>query len=469
MAGKFPKNILVSSVSVLTLVLTASTAMAAGFASRQQSSAGQGFSFAGAGTSTFGLGSAFWNPANITNFEGRRSEYNFTIVDANTSITSDRLTNANGTLNFFGPPANVGRLDSGNLNQTTFTTASYNSYQVNNFLWVGLQTGAPFGSRTKPDAGFSGSVYGSSSTVRAVAATPTIGIKLTDWLSFGAGVTIQQLNVSVKSGDPRFAALGAAGAGLASIVDIRGDSYGVGFTAGVTLKPFQGTEIALGFRSSINHKLEGEFIIGRPLAALNPAVSERLIKASVNLPEIATFGISQQLNDKWTLTGTVQWTNWSRLNVVPVTSRVTGAPLTGLGFRYRDEYFFAGGAQYALNDQWKLRGGVAYERSPITDETRGVRIADNDRIWLSGGVGYKFNEKLDFDLSYSHLFLKNGRVDIVGPGNGLNPAGNPAFNGAVQFNGRSRGQVDIISAALKYRFDDPAPAPVAAAPLIKKF
>jgi long-chain fatty acid transport protein len=460
-------NALLAGSSAAVIALAASSAMAGGFSSRQQSVTGQGFSYAGAGTSAFGIGSMFWNPANITNFEGRRSEYNFTFVAPNTSVTSDRFTNASGALNFFGAPTNIAPVGSGNINQGALTTASYNSYQFNNWLWLGLQTGAPFGSRTKADAGFAGSVYGTSTIVRAFAITPTIGIKVNDWLAFGFGVTAQQLNVTLNGGDPRFAPLGGAAAALTSLAKIKGDGYGYGWTAGVTLKPLQGTEISLGYRSHIRHKLEGEFDFTAPVG-LNPNLVSRLVSVNVNLPEIATLGIRQEINSQWTLTGTAQWTNWSRINTAPVVNRVSGAPITGLGFRYRDEYFFAAGAEYKHNDAWKFRAGVAYEKSPIDNENRGVRVLDSDRIWLSAGAGYKFNEKLDIDFSYSHIFLKSGKVDIVGVGSPFNPAGNPGFNGAVQFNGRSKGSIDIVSFSLKYRWDDPAPAPVAA-PLVKKF
>jgi long-chain fatty acid transport protein len=459
---------LLAGTSAAVIALSASSAFAGGFSSRQQSATGQGFSFAGAGTSAFGIGSMFWNPANITNFEGRRSEWNFTFVAPEFSVTSDRLTSGSGALNFFGAPTNISRTNSGNINQGTFTTASYNSYQVNNWLWLGLQTGTPFGSRTKADAGFAGSVYGTSTVVRALAVTPTLGIKVNEWFSLGFGVTAQQLNVTLNGGDPRFAPLGAAAAAITSLSRIKGDGYGYGWTAGATIKPFQGTEISLGYRSHIRHQLEGELDFTAPVATLAPFNASRLVKVNVNLPDIATLGISHQLTQEWLLTGTVQWTNWSRVNTAPVVNRASGLPITGLGFRYRDEWFFAAGAQYALNQNWKLRAGVAYEKSPVSDENRGVRVLDSDRIWLSTGVGYKWSEKLDIDASYSHIFTKSGRVDIVGAGSPFNPAGNPGYNGAVQFNGRSKGHIDIFALSLKYRWDDPAPAPVAV-PVVKKF
>jgi long-chain fatty acid transport protein len=461
MSRKTLINALLAGSSATVIVLAASSAMAGGFSSRQQSSAGQGFSYAGAGTSVFGLGSMFWNPANITNFEGRRSEYNFTFVAPNTSVTTDRLTNSTGVANLLGAPFNVPQIGSGNINQDSLTSASYNSYQLNNMIWLGLQTGAPFGSRTKVERGFSGSAYGTSTIVRAVAVTPTIGIKATDWLAFGFGVTLQQLNVTLNSASPGAPALAAV-----PTVKIKGDGYGVGWTAGVTLKPMDGTEISLGYRSHIRHSLEGEIDVATSGGAF---VSSRLIKANVNLPEIATLGISQKLSNQWTLTGTAQWTNWSRIATAPVVNRASGAPITGLGFRYQDEWFFALGAQYQLNDAWKLRAGVAYEISPITDETRGVRVLDGNRTWLSVGAAYKWSEKLEMDLSYSHIFIKSGKVDIVPVGSAFNPVGNPSYAaGGAQFNGRSKGSIDIVSFSLKYRWDDPAPAP-AAVPVVKKF
>ncbi len=451
-------KMLLAGSSATVIALAASSAMAAGFSSRQQSSAGQGFSYAGAGTSVFGLGSMFWNPANITNFEGRRSEYNFTLVAPDTSVTTDRLTGGGGAPNLLGAPFNVPAIGSGNINQGTITTAGYNSYQLNNSIWLGLQTGVPFGSRTKVDRGFAGSMYGTSTIVRAIAVTPTVGIKANEWLAFGFGVTLQQLGVTLNSATPGTSPFVAA----IPSVRIKGDAYGIGWTAGVTLKPMAGTEISLGYRSHIRHSLEGEFDFGTAAG-----VTSRLAKVNVNLPEIATLGISQRLTDKWTLTGTAQWTNWSRITNAPLVDRTTGAPITGLGFRYKDEWFFALGAQYQLNDAWKLRAGVAYEISPVNDENRAVRVLDGNRTWLSVGAAYKWSEKVEMDLSYSHIFIKSGKVDIVPAGSLFNPVGNPVFNPALpQFNGRSKGSIDIVSFSLKYRWDDPTPS---AAPIVKKF
>jgi long-chain fatty acid transport protein len=447
-------TLLKASVAVAALTLGATEAMAGGFSSRQQSATGQGFSFAGAGTSTFGLGSMFWNPANITNFEGRNSEWNVPLIMPNTSVNT-----ISGSVAPTGTPftaLGIAPGGSGNINQAQISTASYNSYQINQNLFIGLQTGTPFGSRTKADPGFGGAVYGTSTVVRGVAITPTLGYKVNDWFSVGVGITLQQLTVALSGGDARISNAFFANpltrpiavAGAPSY--LKGDGYGIGWTAGFTVKPAAGTEISLGIRSHIKHKLEGSLFNYLPVGR-----RDTLISTNVNLPEIVTLGLSQRLNQQWTATGTVQWTNWSRVKTAPLLNRTTGVPITGLGFKYKDEWFIAAGLQYQHNANWTFRGGVAYEKAPIGDENRGVRVLDSDRIWLSAGVGYKINEKLSLDFGYSHIFLKSGKVNIVAAGNPLNPVGNPAFT-AFNYSGTSRGSVDIINLSLKYRWDEPA-------------
>jgi long-chain fatty acid transport protein len=469
-AGGLLRKSLLGGCAAAALALAAGQAQAGGFASRQQSATGQGFSFAGAGTSAFGLGSMFWNPANITNFEGRRSEWNVTLIVPSSEVTTTSAGFASPLL----APLNAfvqGRgVSSGDINQGVVAPASYNSLQVNNWLWIGLQTGSPFGNTTKADAGFAGSVYGTSTKIRTLAITPTIGIKVSDWLAFGFGVTVQEMKVDLKSGDIRYwpainlapAAARPALFAASAPTQLKGDAYGVGFTAGVTVKPWAGGEISLGYRSSIRHQLEGT------LGAIIPGLAtERPIKSNINLPEIVTLGLKQDLNPQWTVTGTVQWTNWSRLQAPPIVNSANNQPITGLGLRYKDEWFFAAGVQYNVNQQLSLRAGIAYEISPITDETRGVRVLDNNRLWLSAGLGYKFSERLAFDLGYSYLRLDNGKVNIVAPGNPLNPAGNPSFT-AFNYTGESKAHAHILAVSLKYRWDSAA-APEPVRPVVKKF
>ena len=125
---------------------------------------------------------------------------------------------------------------------------SYVSYQINDRLWVGLATGAPFGLATKPDYIWAGQLYARTTSVFSLEAQPTIAYKVNDWLSVGAGVRAQYFKVRYFSAigpSPLFPSPFAPSAGL------EGDSWGIGYSLGATLTPAAGTSIGIGFRSAV--------------------------------------------------------------------------------------------------------------------------------------------------------------------------------------------------------------------------
>ena len=133
-----------------------------------------------------------------------------------------------------------------------------------------------------------------------------------------------------------------------------------------------------------------------------------------------------------------------------------GAPATilaGFGgcnvtipFQYRDGWFFSGGAEYICTDRLTLRGGLAYEISPVTTQVRTPVVPDNDRFWASVGASWKVFRGLSFDIAYSHVWVRDPTINIV--------AGNPSFQPGLPYTGTVNAHVDVISGALVFRMDD---------------
>ncbi len=86
------------------------------------------------------------------------------------------------------------------------------------------------------------------------------------------------------------------------------------------------------------------------------------------LPESLTVGISQRIGESFTLQGTAEWTNWSRLGFPRVFNGATGTLLSAspyLPLDYDDGWFFSLGGEYQVNTAWKVRAGLGYEIAPI--------------------------------------------------------------------------------------------------------
>ncbi len=412
---------------ILTAVLLSSSfitseADAGGFALREQSAYYQGLSFAGNGTTSNSISSIFWNPATIT---GARDGLT---VEAHNSFIIPRSeinVGAGSTLAAYG--------DSGDIASDAWVGSSYASYKINDDLYLGIALNAPFGLSTKPEYTWAGQVYNRSSKVFSINANPIIGYKINEMISIAAGVQVQYFDVKLKAASG--AAIGAPSNSL------EGDDVGFGVTAGVTIKPFKGTEIGLGYRSGVGQNLEGDLYTPTAIGLL-PAGTYG-IAVDMITPDMVTLSAKQEVTDDIRLLATFEWANWSRLKAPAVELAATGTTITNLEFNYNDGYFLALGGEYDFNDKLTLRAGAAYEWSPIDTEIRSARLPDNNRIWLSAGASYSYNEHLSFDLGYTHIIGSDTDLDVS--------AGHQDFNG-ITLVGDVDSSVDILTASVRYTF-----------------
>ena len=436
------RALLLACGSLGVVIAASPAANAGGFAIREQSTYGQGSSFAGiaAGGNLSGM---FWNPAVMTQFAGIQSASTYTGIFGYASHTPS-------------PGSTFGVLGAApNSAEPSLVPGSYFSYQLYPNLWLGLSFNAPFGlSVTFPDA-WAGRNYTGDTTLSTYNAVPTVAYRINDWLSVGGGVQIEYGHADLALGLPvNGFGLAAGSASLGNRLDIEGNGWGYGFTAGVTLTPTPATTVGVGWRSAINQKISGTLTLPiGPFFTPQFGSTPGHASTTLDLPDIVTGSIRHRLDSQWTLLGTVEWSNWSRIGTSTIfqssgpPATVAGRPVA-LPFQYRDGWFFSAGAEYMWTDRTQLRAGVAYEITPVTDQVRTPVVPDNDRVWLSVGASYNIWRGLTANLGYSHLFVKDPSINISAA------SGNPWFNGVVTYIGSTSAHVDIISVGLDWRWDE---------------
>lgn len=433
------RTLAATSVSLAAL-LAAGAASASSFAIRSgQSAEGLGMAYAGAASGGIGMGAMAWNPATITMFPGRTSNWNFTYLNANGDYEPTSITRLGSP---FGPASPI-QNGTGNLGgDGGFIPASYSAWQLTDRFWIGMTTGAPYGLRSKADNQVNAAqIYGRSAKVTTINVSPTVGYKVNDWLSVGAALQVQYFSASLKQ---------AAGiTPTAPPVIIEGDTVDLGYRFGVTMTPFQGTTIGLAYRSEVRQTLEGT--LRTPLAVIP-------VKANLNLPDSVVFGVSQVINDQWQVHAGVEWTNWSRFGNIPIVSKA-GVPATSLNFQYDDAWYFSLGAEYRYSNALTLRAGVGYELSAVNDRNRTIFISDNDRLWLSAGASYQLTDKIKLDLGYTYIDVKKAKVNY----DGSHPQ-----QGAVFFTGEAKPYVHVASVGITYRWDDPTQT-LPVQPVVRKY
>ncbi|RYE34639.1 MAG: transporter [Hyphomicrobiales bacterium] len=433
----------------LAALIAAGAASASSFAIRSgQGAEGLGMAFAGAASGGIGMSAMAWNPATITMFPGRTSNWNYTYLNANGDYQPTAASRVGGPA--APAPLNPIQFGTGNLGgDGAVIPASASAWQLTDRLWVGMTTGAPYGLRSKPENQVhAAQIYGRSAKVVTINVSPTVGYKVNDWLSVGAALQVQYLSAKLKQ---------AGGlAPTASPVILEGDTIDFGYRLGATFTPFEGTNIGVAYRSSIRQTLEGSLATPTPVLARFP------VKANLNLPDSVVVGVSQVINDQWQVHAGVEWTNWSRFRNIPIVNELNGRPQTSLNFQYDDAWFFSGGVEYKYSKDLTLRAGIGYEMSAVNDRNRTIYISDNDRLWLSAGASYQITDRIKLDVGYTYIDVKKASVNY-------NP-GHPQWNAAapVYYTAEAKPYVHVVSAGLTYRWDDPTQT-LPVNPVVRKY
>ena len=420
-AAARPSSLILSIGAAATALVAASgAAFAAGFALHEESTQFLGSALAGDAAGG-ALSSMFWNPAAVGQFNGIWSESAYTVVLPHAEI--DALPGST-----FVP---VLPSDSGDMGRAAFVGASYVSYQLSPSVVFGLSINAPFGLGTKTNLNWAGETFSRENLLVTYNFAPTIAYRVVPGLIVGAGLQVEYIRAKLQVAAP----IPAAFPNFPQATT-EGDDVGVGFTLGALWEPTTGTSLGLGFRSSIDHTLEGSFSVdgfGHDATA------------SLQTPELATLSLRQALAPQWTALATVEWTNWGRLNefdTVCTPFCVPGSTVNRLLLGWHDSWLFSGGLEYAYSRDLTLRAGAAYELSPIQNpDERIAQLPDANRVMLGTGASYSLNwcgtwcDSSTFDLAYAHTFIEDASINRT--------------ENSITLLANTQGSADVISVGFK--------------------
>lgn len=441
------------------LMLTTSTAFAAGFAVREQSAQYQGSSFAGNAAGS-GLSVMFWNSAGAANSAGPGIflESHYSLILPRSEVTVTSVSDSEIPVAAFasagpfagavaaGVNANVDAAfngagtESGNIGRTAMVGATYGSMQIAENVFMGFALNSPFGLVTEPDnTTYAASVLARTTSLLTFNANPTVAFRVSPGVTVGVGAQLQ-------FGDGRLKF--ATGLPDRSSTSFEGDGWAFGATAGIMLEPAAGTRIGVGYRSRLKQKLSGIFQtpglsvatgLPGPAATLSGASTVQA-DADIELPDIVTVSLEQALTPSIRVSATFEWANWSRLEKLEVYNGQTNGIIQTIETNWDDSYYYAVGADVDVSSTLTVRAGVAYEISPTSSpEKRLTSIPDADRLWVSGGGTYKWSEATSFDFAYTHIFVDDARF-------------NRNASVGVNIQGEVESSVDIISASMKTRW-----------------
>lgn len=394
----------------------ASTAHAAGFMLTEQSAGALGRAYAGAGVDGTDLSGVYYNPATMVLHKGTAIQMGFVGIGLNLDYVGEDGTTANGR------------------NKSQAIPHGYFIHQINDKVWFGLGMTVPFGMGTEYDDDWAGNQHGISATILTFDLNPNFAFKLSEKFSVGFGASIQYAQADLKI---RNAFANTSDGVLSAESEIDADSIAWGWNVGMMWSPVENFRVGVSYRSKIKHDAEGDFTLDRAKLGnmdvsgdqliqkgegmlggdkLTAAMGQQLMTlgqvlnmqnfdgyATVTAPAWAMASVAWDVNDLVSLYGTFRWTDWSSFDQLDITTNVddVGGSIPN---KWRDTYLGSLGMDLRLTDWWTLRGGIAYESSPIANpKYRTAIIPDADRWWFAIGSSFKWSDNFQTDISFAHL------------------------------------------------------------------
>ncbi|WP_215846044.1 long-chain fatty acid transporter FadL [Candidatus Pantoea bituminis] len=393
------KNLFAKSAVAAAVALVSSHVYAAGFQLNEFSSIGLGRAYSGEGAMGDTAASASRNPATMALMD--RPAFSIGAV----YIAPD--------VNISGTSQSGRSLDANNIAPNQWVPNIHYVQPINDQWWIGASATSNYGLATEFNDGYTAGAYGGKTDLLTGNFNLSTAYRLNEHFSFGVGFDA----VYAKAKIERYAGESGPALGVPAntqIAHLKGDEWGYGWNAGILYELDQNNRFGFTYRSEVKIDFDGDYKSDLPtyVNAVNQARNLGLPYATggstipgaltLNLPEMWELSGWHKVAPQWAVHYSLAYTSWSQFQELKATGS-NGQTLFYKDESFRDAYRLALGTTYTYDENWTFRTGIAFDDSPVPADKRSISIPDQDRLWLSAGTSYAFNEDASVDVGISYM------------------------------------------------------------------
>jgi long-chain fatty acid transport protein len=264
------------------------------------------------------------------------------------------------------------------------------AHKVSDRVRFGFSFFSISGSILSPSNNWAGRSQMTDLSLLTISMTPTLAVRLADWVSIGGGpvVTYGVLNWDLRAPSEDFIRLN----------DL--DDWEASGRIGLVLHPRDDFSVSVFYNSKTDFSLNGEF---NGPAGLAPSLG-----LDLPLAQFVEVSAYWQTTEKIALLATFNWEDWSVADDLSV--QIGPAPAINATTGFKDTYKVAVGANYQLNEDWLLQTGLAYDTSALQNKNRIAALPIDEQIRFSLGGVYGLTESTNLGLSFVYLNLGQGEI-----------------------------------------------------------
>ena len=392
------KTLFTKSALAVAVAIISTQAWSAGFQLNEFSSSGLGRAYSGEGAIADDAGNASRNPALIMMFDRPTFSAGAVYIDPDVNISGKSPYTGRST-------------DADNIAPTAWVPNAHFVMPINEQFGWGASVTSNYGLATEFNDSYIVGEYGGKTDLKTVNLNLSGAYRLNDSWSFGVGFNAVYADAKIErySGE-QTAALPKVSQKIASL---KGDEWGYGWNAGILYELDKNNRYGLTYRSEVKIDFDGDYKSGIrtqanalpgagtafPWGTTNATVPGSL---TLNLPEMWELSGYNRVAPQWAIHYSMAYTSWSQFQELKATG-TNGQTRFYKEEGFKDSYRIALGTTYYMDKSWTFRTGIAYDDSPVPASKRSISIPDQDRLWLSAGTTYAFNDDASIDVGVSYM------------------------------------------------------------------
>jgi len=264
----------------------------------------------------------------------------------------------------------------------------------------GMGVYTPFGSKIAYEDDWVGKYILQDAGLVTVFFQPTISYQINDKIGIGVGLVYGVGSFTLNR------ALPLADGTTDGSIGLEGSGSGLGFNAGVILKPVDRLVFGVSYRSTIGVSIDDGAVTANAPSTVSSLFPNTTFAADITLPSVLTAGINFDLvKNKTKLVGELMFTGWNVYEELAFQFAVPvgGSDELASARNYQDNSVLRFGIQQRLGEAFTVRGGIYYDFSVTPDCCVTPETPDADRRGFTLGASYQPSEHLSFDFAFQFL------------------------------------------------------------------
>ena len=341
----------------------------------------------------------------------------------------------------------------------------YAGFKIYDNLAAGIMINTPYGSSINWGNDWAGAHLVQDISLKAFNIQPTVSWKIMDKLSIGAGLMMEFGNITLNRAligpgamtnmansmlgsvlqqypqikpmvDPIIEDMKRYDETSAASVSLNGKAgMRFGFNVGAMYDINEKWTIGLSYRSKVVAKVEEgdialkyankehlEGLLGNvnnliamakqmgiqnlPDGIAVPPLESGTFTAELPMPDNWNAAVTYRPNDRWTVSGEVQFVGWSTYKSLDVKfnpDAELGKYNISAPKEYKNTRIYRLGAQFAATERFDIRFGAYYDESPVKDDYLNPETPSMNKFGITAGLSFRPVKPLSIDFAFSYV------------------------------------------------------------------